>query len=71
MWYLKTRSAERRRRVLRPLDPYCGRWRKRTFRSKKAMQRFMAKYPHNQYQEVFVDNAYGVLYKRLHRIDFN
>lgn len=64
MWYLNT-SRIKRRRLLRPLDPYCPQWRVRAFKSRKAMERFMAKYPDNQYQEVIVNNAYGVLYKRL------
>lgn len=67
-WHLKS-TRPKRRRVLPPLDPYCPWWRTRTFDSRKSMERFRAKYPDNAYEEIFVNNAYGVLYIRKVIID--
>jgi hypothetical protein len=40
-------------------------WRTRTFKTRKAMERFMAERPNYQFVEIFVHNGYGVEYKRL------
>lgn len=44
-------------------------WKIKTFRTRKAMDTFIAKYGHRiQWQEVFINNAYGIEYKRLRRV---
>jgi hypothetical protein len=40
-------------------------WKRRTFKTKAAMERFKEGHPNNQYVEVVVNNGYGLLYKRL------
>lgn len=44
-------------------------WHIKTFKTQNAMKRFITKYRHCiQWQEVFINNAYGIEYRRLRRI---
>lgn len=44
-------------------------WITKTFKTKEAMTKFIAKHGHKiQWEEIFVNNAYGIIYRKLHRV---
>lgn len=45
-------------------------WTDKVFKTRKAMQAWLAKHSHKvQWQEIYVNNAYAVLYRHLRVID--
>ena len=44
-------------------------WQTKIFKTKESMQKWLNKNSHKiQYQVIFVNNAYGIEYRKLHRI---
>lgn len=44
-------------------------WQTKVFKTKEAMQKFLDKNGHKiQWQEIFVNNAYGIMYRKLRRV---
>jgi hypothetical protein len=41
------------------------RWLRRTFKTRAAMERFIARWPDYEFIEIVVNNGYGVWFRRL------
>ena len=44
-------------------------WQTKTFQTREAMQRFLDSHPNIQWQEIAVNNKYGLIYRPLRIID--
>lgn len=44
-------------------------WKVKTFKTKQAMEKFLAKHEGKiQWVEIFINNAYGIEYRKLRRV---